>query len=71
MYVNPNYRTKKALVEALKSGSYVQVFQPNADLTRTVVPRDGTVSLEGPHYPKAHTWYAVGTMKDGRLIKVR
>ncbi len=32
MYVNPNYRTKKALVEALKSGSYIQVFQPNADL---------------------------------------
>ena len=31
----------------------------------------GTVSLEGPHYPKAHTWYASGVMKDGILVKVK
>ena len=31
----------------------------------------GTVYLEGPHYPAAHTWYASGEMKDGILVKVK
>lgn len=65
-YVSPNYKTKKALKEALKAGEEIQVFQPGLGN----IPRDGEVSLEGPHYPKPHTWYGEGTMKDGKLVKV-
>lgn len=31
----------------------------------------GKVYLEGPHYPKPHTWYAEAELKDGIVIKVK
>jgi len=31
----------------------------------------GTVYLEGPHYPKPHSWYASGKMEDGILKGVK
>lgn len=65
-YTDPNFKTKKALKEALASGKVVTVFQPGYG----TVPTDGTVSLEGPHFPKPHTWYATGTMENGILVKV-
>ena len=65
-YVSPNFKTKKALKEAIADGKPVQVFQPGLG----TVPEDGQIALEGPHYPQPHTWYATGTMKDGQLVKV-
>lgn len=67
MYVDPNFPTKKALKAALAAGQPVFVFAPGLG----TVPRDGTVALEGPHYPKPHTWYATGTMRDGKLVSVK
>jgi len=32
---------------------------------------NGTEYVEGPHYPKPHTWYASVTVKDGIVIKVK
>ena len=66
-YVSPNYPTIKALKNALKEGVYVSVFQPGLGS----VPLNGYVSLEGPHSPKPHTWYAEGKMENGRLVKVK
>lgn len=66
-YVSPNFKTKKALKEALAQGQTVEVFQPGLG----TVPIDGRVTLEGPHYPAPHTWYAEGTMRNGRLTKVQ
>lgn len=70
MYVSPNYRTKKQLKEAVAEGRIVTVYQPNDDFTGAVPPRDGEVSVEGPHYPKPHSWYARVTVKGGRVVKV-
>ena len=67
MYVDPNYKTKKALKEALAAGKSVSVFAPGLG----TVPVHGAVYLEGPHYPQPHTWYAQGTMENGRLVKVK
>lgn len=66
MYVRPNFKTKKALKDAIAAGKTVEVFPPGLGS----VPRDGTVTLEGPHFPEPHKWYAKGTMKDGKLVKV-
>lgn len=33
-------------------------------------PVNGTFSVEGPHYPQPHKWYARCTAKDGIIIKV-
>lgn len=70
MYVNPNYKTKKAVKNAITCGEEVLIFQPN-DIFNTPIPKDGTVYLEGPHYPAPHTWYATGTMRGGKLIKIK
>ncbi len=66
-YVDPNFKTKKALKQAIKDGSHISVFQPGLGS----IPDTGTVYLEGPHYPKPHTWYAAGTMRDGVLVAVK
>lgn len=67
MYTDTNFRTKKALKDALKSGKIIGVFAPGLG----TVPTNGTVHLEGPHYPAAHTWYATGKMVDGRLVSIK
>lgn len=67
MYVDPNFKTKKALKEAVARGDIVTVYCPSG---LGVVPQNGRVTLEGPHFPEPHKWYATGTMKDGKLVKV-
>lgn len=71
MYTVVNFKTKKALKEAVKAGHNVRVYQPNSDLTGVATPRDGKVYLEGPHYPAPHTWYAEAVLKDGVIISVK
>lgn len=65
-YVQPNFKSKAALKAALGALEPVSVFVPGLGS----VPRDGTVPLEGPHYPEPHKWYAVGMMRDGKLVSV-
>lgn len=67
MYVSPNFKTKKEIKDALATGRTVDVFAPGLG----AVPTNGTVSLEGPHYPQPHRWYGTGTMKDGKLISIK
>ena len=71
MYCYKNFKTKKALKEAVAAGEKITVFQPNADLTGVIVPVSGRVYLEGPHYPQPHTWYASAELKDGIVVKVK
>jgi hypothetical protein len=66
-YCRPNFKTKKALREALMAGQEVEVFEPGLG----TVPTDGRVFLEGPHYPEPHRWYATGLMRDGKLIGIK
>ena len=68
MYTTENYRTKKALKEAVKSGEIVTVFQPGGIFPGKT---DGEITLEGPHFPAAHTWYAQATIKDSVILKVK
>lgn len=67
MYATRNFKTKKALKEAVAQGERVTVYQPGLG----DVPNNGTVALEGPHYPQPHTWYASATLKDGVIVAVR
>jgi len=66
MYTDFNFKTKKELKEAIKNGMLIQVYQPGLGS----VPTDGEVSVEGPHYPKAHTWYARVLLQHGAVVKV-
>jgi hypothetical protein len=69
MYTATNYKTKKALREAVAAGKRVTYYQPGPFGGNE--PDDGTISLEGPHSPAAHTWYAQATVRGGAIVKVR
>jgi len=66
MYASINYRTKKALKEAIAAGVTVTVFSPGIGTPKS----NGVEFLEGPHYPAAHTWYARAAVVDGKIVKV-
>ena len=67
MYVSPNFKTKKALKEAVANGKEVTVYSPGPFPAK----QNGTEYVEGPHYPAPHSWYAQVTVKDGKVIKVK
>ncbi len=68
MYTTVNYKTKKALKEAVQAGTKVSTYQPGGMFPAT---RNGNITLEGPHYPAPHTWYAQATVQDGIIVKVK
>ena len=68
MYVSPNYRTKKALKDAVAAGAYVTIYQPGPFGGNE--PAEGTTVVEGPHYPEPHRWYGRVTLRAGRVVKV-
>lgn len=61
MYTRKNFQSKKALKDAVKNGEKITVFQPNDMFKNPQANPDytGHVFLEGPHFPQAHTWYAL------------
>lgn len=68
MYTDKDYPTKAALKADVAAGVEVTYFQPGP--FGGSVPRDGEITLEGPHYPKPHRWYARAKVAGGRIIKV-
>ena len=66
-YANTNFKTKKALKEAVASGQKIGVHNPGLG---TIDP-NGTATLSGPHFPKPHTWYANVTLVDGYIATVK
>lgn len=74
MYTEKNFKTKKALKDAVAAGEVVRVFQPNDMFGKTEQVRAAgktTVYLEGPHYPAPHTWYAQAEVEFGVVKKVK
>jgi hypothetical protein len=66
MYSNENFKTKKALKEAVAAGP-VPCHQPGpfgSDVS------DGQHCCEGPHYPQPHRWYAQVVVENGQITKV-
>jgi len=70
-YTSRNFRSKADLKRALANGDKITVFQPNAMFASAETPQNGTVYLEGPHYPAPHKWYAQGTVQNGHLVKIK
>lgn len=68
MYTDRNFKTKKALKDAVANGDQVTVYDPGPFANNV---KDGTVYLEGPHYPEPHKWYAQATVENGIVVKVK
>ena len=66
MYTERNFKTKKALKEAVASGEDIVTYQAGPFPPK----RNGTITLEGPHYPEPHRWYAQARVdEDGIIVK--
>ncbi len=64
MYTVKNFKTKKALKEAVKNGEAVRIYSPGPFPPAA----NGKEYVEGPH--GRHSWYATVILKDGFVIKV-
>ena len=65
-YTVTNFKTKKALREAVASGVIVRVYQPGPFGPAVA---NGVCAIEGPHYPESHTWYASVDVRDGAIVR--
>ena len=72
-YTRENFATKKAFQLAFaawkNSGTAkaVEVFQPGPFGPK--VP-NGRTAIEGPHFPRPHTWYADVEVLDGKVTGI-
>lgn len=67
-YCVKDYKTKKEMMEDFRAGKEIPVFQPGPF---GPIVKDGTVTIEGPHYPAPHSWYASAEVKDKKIVKVK
>lgn len=67
MYTSKNFKTKKSLKEAIANGEKITVYQAGGFFSGGNTA-GGTVTLEGPHYPAPHTWYAQAKLDDKGYI---
>ena len=72
MYTAANYPTKRKFREAFEAGKHVHVFQPGPFTTnmQDFPEIEYVATIEGPHYPKPHTWYASVLVKNTRVTKI-
>lgn len=66
MYTEINFKSKQALKQAVAAGQPIRCDSPGP----FPCPENGKVTLEGPHSPEPHRWYAVAELKDGVIVKV-
>lgn len=75
-YTVINFKSKKQLKEAVEfsknvslGSTPVRCYQPGLgpDLSNYT----GKITLEGPHYPKPHSWYAEAELVNGVVVKVK
>ena len=69
MYTSTNFKSKKELKTAIADGRQITIYQPGPFGSKP--PQNGVVTLEGPHYPQPHKWYAEATLENGVIVKVK
>lgn len=80
-YTVTNFKTKKALKEAVADWNTRSDYSKNVEISTAIrcyqpglgpdlLNYTGKVSLEGPHYPEPHRWYAQAELVNGVVVKV-
>lgn len=67
-YVDPNYKTKKEFVAAVKAGVKHSTYNSSGMFP---VKQDGNDVIEGPHYPAPHKWYASVVVAGGIVVRAK
>lgn len=68
MYVDPNYKTKKEFIAAVKAGIKHYPYTPSGLFHP---PQYGNCVIEGPHYPQPHKWIAACKIVDGIIVSAK
>lgn len=73
MYTTQNFKSKKALKEAVAAGKTIGIYQPNEMFPNPKGAPDftGKATVEGPWYPKPHSWYSEVELVSGVIVKVK
>jgi len=75
MYTERNFKTKKdlknAVSESQAGGTPVMVFDTALIGAKSQADINGTVYLEGPHYPEPHRWYAQAQCESGKILSIK
>lgn len=66
-YTHEDFKSGAALKRAVRSGKRVTVYQPGPFGPDCA---DGRHVIEGPHYPKPHTFYVPVEVKDGVITRL-
>ena len=66
-YCIQNFKTKKAMKSAFAEGREISVYQPGPFGPAV---QDGETTVEGPHYPAPHSWYARVQVQGGRIVRI-
>lgn len=64
VHIDPDFETKKAFKDAVKSGESIMVYSPGP----FPAPTEGRTVVEAP--ARYHKWYASVIVKNGYVIKV-
>jgi hypothetical protein len=67
MYCQTNFKTKKALREAVAAGTEVRLFAPGLGEPAL----NGRETVCGLYYPEPHRWYAEVVVENGIVVKVK
>ncbi len=67
-YLHPNFKSKAAAKRAIKAGERVTLI--GTAIVGGDTPDTGVISIEGPHYPKPHTWWGQAIVEDGVVISI-
>lgn len=71
VYAYPDPKSKKELKEWVENGKLVGFVAQGLGAMHGELKENGDVAVCGPHYPKAHKWYATVTFVDGKPVKVK
>ena len=66
-YTNFDFKSKKSFKEAVAAGVEVTLWNPGLGFP----VQNGKAYVEGPQYPRPHSWYAQVIVKEGVVTKVK
>ncbi len=71
-YVDQNFKSKKALKEAVAAGAKLSVNHGLFHAQNSADEKfNGSLGVEGPWYPVPHSWYASVEVVNGYVAKVK
>lgn len=74
-YIENNPKSKAEIRRWIKDPERTVRIQANSPFPAALLEAEptfsGQVTIEGPHYPKPHTWWGTAKVVDGQVVEVK